>query len=128
VGAENGACYDVDPSVEGGRFKGCTLTIDVEEDMEPPVYVYYQLDNFYQNHRRYVKSRSDKQLRGEEVTAADLSDCDPLDKQGDKILNPCGLIANSMFNGNDLFLLLSAYYPLAVLISIPVSSRQTPSL
>jgi len=26
--------------------------------MEGPVYVYYQLDNFYQNHRRYVKSRS----------------------------------------------------------------------
>jgi len=23
--------------------------------MKGPVYVYYQLDNFYQNHRRYVK-------------------------------------------------------------------------
>lgn len=25
-----------------------------------PVYVYYQLDNFYQNHRRYVKSRDNE--------------------------------------------------------------------
>merc|ERR1711871_1076910 len=32
--------------------------------MTKPVYVYYELVNFYQNHRRYVKSRSDDQLRG----------------------------------------------------------------
>lgn len=25
-----------------------------------PIYVYYQLDNFYQNHRRYVKSRENQ--------------------------------------------------------------------
>ena len=31
--------------------------------MTGPVYVYYELDNFYQNHRRYVKSRMDAQLR-----------------------------------------------------------------
>ena len=35
--------------------------------MKAPVYVYYELDNFYQNHRRYVKSRSDSQLEGENV-------------------------------------------------------------
>lgn len=28
------------------------------------VYVYYGLSNFYQNHRRYVKSRDDSQLNG----------------------------------------------------------------
>jgi|TARA_B110000971_G_C19688775_1_gene354473 hypothetical protein len=32
--------------------------------MKAPVHLYYQLDNFYQNHRRYVKSRDDKQMRG----------------------------------------------------------------
>ncbi|MFS7906735.1 putative CDC50/LEM3 family protein [Helianthus anomalus] len=31
--------------------------------MKQPIYVYYQLDNYYQNYRRYVKSRSDQQLR-----------------------------------------------------------------
>ena len=32
--------------------------------MEGPVYVYYELRKFYQNHRSYVKSRSYDQLMG----------------------------------------------------------------
>lgn len=32
--------------------------------MEGPVYVYYELRKFYQNHRSYVKSRSFDQLKG----------------------------------------------------------------
>mmetsp|Transcript_28885 Transcript_28885/g.68110 ORF Transcript_28885/g.68110 Transcript_28885/m.68110 type:complete len:342 (-) Transcript_28885:60-1085(-) len=84
----------------------CTVDITPTEDMEAPVYVYYQLDNFYQNHRRYVKSRSDAQLRGELVDGAymgadDLEDCDPLiydPNATDKVLYPCGLIAYSFFN------------------------------
>ncbi|MFS7999554.1 putative CDC50/LEM3 family protein [Helianthus anomalus] len=35
----------------------------VTKRMKQPIYVYYQLDNYYQNYRRYVKSRSDQQLR-----------------------------------------------------------------
>lgn len=35
-----------------------------EKDVKGPIYVYYQLDNFYQNHRRYVKSRDNEQLQG----------------------------------------------------------------
>jgi hypothetical protein len=47
--------------------------------MEKPVYVYYRLENYYQNHRRYVKSRNDAQLRGQELTSyGDLEDCDPI--------------------------------------------------
>ena len=38
--------------------------------MSPPIYVYYKLDNYYQNHRRYVKSRSSSQLLGK-VTLID---------------------------------------------------------
>lgn len=40
--------------------------------------MYYQLDNFYQNHRRYVKSRSFNQLKGSYLTASQLTDCDPI--------------------------------------------------
>lgn len=29
------------------------------------VFMYYGLSNFYQNHRRYVKSRDDSQLNGD---------------------------------------------------------------
>ena len=27
----------------------------ITDDMDAPIYMYYQLKNFYQNHRRYVK-------------------------------------------------------------------------
>ena len=32
--------------------------------MTPPIYVYYQLNNYFQNHRLYAKSVSIKQLLG----------------------------------------------------------------
>ena len=41
----------------------CTYTFIVEEDMEPPIMVYYEIDNFYQNHRQYFASRDDAQVR-----------------------------------------------------------------
>jgi hypothetical protein len=75
---------------------GLVASVNITADMEPPVYFYYELTNYYQNHRRYVKSRSDAQLRGE--PGEGLSSCDPLQKNGDKDLYPCGLIASSYFN------------------------------
>jgi hypothetical protein len=80
------------------------VSIKITDDMETPIYVYYQLNNFYQNHRRYVKSRSDTQLRGDGDTNVDL--CDPLATRsctkggvtGTCSVYPCGLIAWSVFN------------------------------
>jgi hypothetical protein len=95
--------------------RGCLVSFQIEKDMKGPVFVYYQLDNFYQNHRRYVQSRSDAQLRGD--AKASTSDCSPLTEaknvikynstsstplvptNGTYTVNPCGLIANSLFNG-----------------------------
>lgn len=56
-------------------------TIDTR--IEGPVYVYYQLDNFYQNHRRYVKSRENSQLAGQYLEVSELSNCDPIIKVED---------------------------------------------
>lgn len=73
--------------------------------------MYYRLENYYQNHRRYVKSRDDDQLKGLIVSSySDLSDCDPYISVGDSsdsnlLYNPCGLIAKSVFN--DTFLLFT---------------------
>lgn len=99
----------------------CTITVNIEEDITAPVYVYYQLDNFYQNHRRYVKSRSNAQLMGDWQSVGELDDCDPIKKNSDlkdnqkysvaqklgktgaKALDPdeaafpCGLVAKSFF-------------------------------
>ena len=42
------------------------------------MYMYYGLENFYQNHRRYVKSRDDAQLLGEVKSVDSISDdCKP---------------------------------------------------
>ncbi|KAJ9454159.1 ALA-interacting subunit 3 [Diplonema papillatum] len=61
----------------------CTkgITITIEETMEPPIFLYYKLTNFYQNHRRYAKSRSDKQLAGDS-TNGEVSDCPPVKNPG----------------------------------------------
>ncbi|CAE6409057.1 unnamed protein product [Rhizoctonia solani] len=78
----------------------CTIAFNVPADLEPPVFLYYRLTSFYQNHRRYVKSMDADQLKGTAVSASTLNggDCKPLAILDDKIVYPCGLIANSMFN------------------------------
>ena len=63
---------------------------------EPVVYVWYEIDNFYQNHNRYMTSFSMEQLLG--THPSDDSTCKPSSERGDKDLYPCGVIANSMFN------------------------------
>ena len=97
--------------------KYCCVDFKVDKKMEKDIMVYYRLDNFYQNHRRYVKSKNDDQLKGEKVKKKTLEDdCDPVvtNKQmnkkknylGDEVLIdeeiaiPCGLIAQSFFNDN----------------------------
>lgn len=77
----------------------CLINFELVEDVTGPLYVYYELQNFYQNHRRYVKSRSAYQLQGQDLTKKNVeTDCDPLVTNGSMLLNPCGLIANSLFN------------------------------
>jgi hypothetical protein len=73
----------------------CHMNFTLEEDFRRDVYIYYGLTNFYQNHRRYVKSRDDRQLLGE---IKGSTECAPFDKSGNKWYAPCGAIANSIFN------------------------------
>jgi hypothetical protein len=98
-----------------GLNSKCKMTFNVESEMVGPIMIYYQLNNFYQNHRRYVKSKSNSQLKGTEYSLSDLqkaNDCDPIFTMKDlgKTLsfnnktmnesapaNPCGLIAKSLF-------------------------------
>lgn len=88
--------------------------------MSGPVYAYYELHHFYQNHRIYVRSIDESQLRGNYKNPSQLGSkpvvkvvCDPiiynrdlyvnmsitgqfLDQNGPA--NPCGLIAYTIFN------------------------------
>jgi len=85
-------------------------------------FAYYQLDNFYQNHRKYVQSRAPQQLAGNTLDGllgdsakvppqiekdGSLGDCtssgynsvfvDPSDTK-EVYMYPCGLVAMSLFN------------------------------
>lgn len=80
----------------------CTLRFEIPTKMDGPIYYFYRLTNFYQNHRRYVLSFNEDQIEGQAKSASDLKskdDCKPLivNEEG-KPYYPCGLIANSMFN------------------------------
>ncbi|CAN7083829.1 unnamed protein product [Brassica oleracea var. botrytis] len=99
--------------IQGAAPKSCNRTLTVTKRMKKqPIYVYYQLENFYQNHRRYVKSRSDSQLTSPKFENQ-ISACKPEDDAtGGKPIVPCGLIAWSMFN--DTYTLSRNNTPLAV--------------
>jgi hypothetical protein len=92
-------------NIQAGIPVSCDITFTFSQDVAEgtKVNVYYQLSNFYQNHRRYVKSRSDPQVGGKFVSDASLStSCDPngsfVSPNSGLIFAPCGLIATSYFN------------------------------
>ncbi|XP_067654593.1 cell cycle control protein 50A-like isoform X1 [Haliotis asinina] len=76
----------------------CKRTVSLNK-FEGKVYMYYGLTNFYQNHRRYVRSRDDNQLNGQSIAPGSLNqDCDPYRLLNSSGIAPCGAIANSLFN------------------------------
>ena len=103
--------------------QNCSLSLDIKSDIEGPVYFYYSLFNYFQNHRQYYKSKSIQQLKGQILSTSELSDCSPIIDNDDlwqvqaiasmqiqaldgtlleneASANPCGLIASTLFNGN----------------------------
>ncbi|KAF4670504.1 hypothetical protein FOL47_002023 [Perkinsus chesapeaki] len=79
------------------------VEIEIGQDMPAAsTYLYYEIGDFYQNHRRFVTSRSDEQLAdpssvkfGEKAP----SECEPATVGSNgKVLYPCGLVARSIFN------------------------------
>lgn len=93
--------------------------------MEPPLYLYVRLDNFFQNHRRYVRSTSESQLHGKNVTRKHLASCQPFDTLGDTdaVISPCGLPAWSYFN--DTLLSISVSESLgAPAVALPLDSSR----
>ncbi|GAA6062324.1 hypothetical protein JCM10212_006876 [Sporobolomyces blumeae] len=93
-----------DAEADVSRQNLCRVQFELPTKLDAPVFMYYKLTNYYQNHRRYVKSVATNQLMGDEVSYDSISggDCKPVDVRDNKIVYPCGLIANSLFN--DTFL------------------------
>ncbi|KAK5632163.1 hypothetical protein RRF57_007877 [Xylaria bambusicola] len=90
------------------NLTNCSIQFNIVQDMSAPVRAYYKLDNFYQNHRRYVQSFNADQLLAKSVSTSTLdnTNCPPLateeviedGKPKVRQIYPCGLIANSLFN------------------------------
>ena len=92
----------------------CDFPLSIPETMKKPIMIYYQINDLRQNHRFYMENKSDKQLKGEEVSKEDLeksNDCEgalynkdfSLHAQRypeDEVAFPCGLIAKSFFRDN----------------------------
>jgi hypothetical protein len=104
----------------------CNLVFNITEKIPNPSYIYYELENFYMNHRDFVNSKIFKQLRGEvEVSSNNNSKCNgaiymkdiyehvnsnktyhieklKMGRENDLNPNdfsiPCGLIAKAYFN------------------------------
>jgi hypothetical protein len=77
----------------------CTVTFNLPVDLQPPVMLYYKLTNFYQNHRKYTKSLDYKQLAGEASSKEEIQKRKGCPLESGELIYPCGLIANSLFNG-----------------------------
>ena len=81
----------------GGGGVPLTLSIPIARPMRAPVYVYYELGAFYQNHKRYVRSRDDQQMGGVPGPPAERCAPEKTTADGEPIV-PCGLAAWSHFN------------------------------
>ena len=70
-------CKDKKPPLK------CPIEFELDQKFKSPTFVYYQLDNLFQNHRRYVRSRENWQLRGNQLSTNDISECYPIITNGD---------------------------------------------
>jgi hypothetical protein len=97
--------------------QSCMIELDLQAHVSPPIFIYYEISNMFQNHRKYSKSRDIYQLMGQAPSAATVqTSCFPVATMGDlgfytslllgpkDVANPCGLVAQSIFN--DTFFLL----------------------
>ena len=84
-----------------------TVKINIEKEMKQPVFFYYELHNFYQNHFRFRGSQDRDQFHGRYTYQP--SECAPLVLASDNqsTLAPCGLMPVYFFN--DYYVLPSEY-------------------
>ena len=77
--------YDDVCSSYRGKTELCPLKFILPKDIERPK-VYYRLNEFYSNHRSFVKSNSHKMLRGNARNIKTIgNDCAPIRTYGDML-------------------------------------------
>jgi len=85
----------------GNQMSSCEFNVTVPKDMEPPIYVSYILEPFYQNYKNYETSVIHAEMQGKPINSASRKKCKDtkshVDAAGQDIV-PCGLRATSFFN------------------------------
>uniref|UniRef100_A0A182NP28 Cell cycle control protein 50A n=1 Tax=Anopheles dirus TaxID=7168 RepID=A0A182NP28_9DIPT len=98
--ASNRSCAEI-INVHTGAVCECAVNFILPQHFPNDVFFYYALENFHQNHRLFVISRDDNQLRGD-VMKSPSPRCRPFDyattRNQTLPIAPCGLIANAIFN------------------------------
>ncbi len=64
--------YEVKYSSSCAIGATCTLNLEIGTEMQSPVFVYYELHNFFQNHRLYSSSLSNTQIEGNSPSVSDV--------------------------------------------------------
>ncbi len=78
-----------------GAGTTCSVTLRAKKAMKAPVFVYYELGNFFQNHRAYVRDVDYFQLKGEASQGLCTTH---IKTASDAAIVPCGVRAWSFFN------------------------------
>lgn len=94
-----------------------TVSVLIPKDMEPPIYVAYELGTYFQNFRRYVRSYDPTRMHDGSSSGSPVSACNPfsyLDDNNTQPINPCGQIAHSFFNDTFSFAVAGSSEPLQV--------------
>ena len=99
--------YDALKAGDGSGWR-TSKSFTLDRDFQPPIYMYYTIEQFYQNYRRYVASYSNPQMYGKNVSTSALQMvCDPKTfargqrdpaLPDDGVALPCGLQAWAFFN------------------------------
>lgn len=62
----------LDPTYSKTYNAACVLTFTLTDTLYAPIYMYYGLVGFHQNHRRYIKFYSDAQLTSGTLSSDDV--------------------------------------------------------
>ncbi|KAF7684072.1 ALA-interacting subunit 5 [Astathelohania contejeani] len=88
-----------------------TYNFSVPKRTKAPLFFYVQLEGFYQNYLGYGKSINYDQLSGK--ATKDIKSCKPIEKNGNIIIYPCGLVANTFLQDNFNLFKGSKYIPIS---------------
>eukprot|EP00439_Symbiodinium_sp_Y106_P028233 s1503_g3.t1 len=112
--------YTDDPADSNGVV---SFELEVDADMKAPIWVYYQLSGFHQNHRMYVENRDDAQLMDPNEASKGVAPevCIPCAETDGRTNYPCGLIAWTVFN--DTFVLVEKAATSELRLEVDSSAR-----